>query len=174
MPITPPAKEVAWLSRQKKTPTWSARRQDFSPCRVDDAWVAVGDEASRWQVHRYDLSQSFGELAELGTQFASDLASWVRARGGRDGQPFLLGPDGRPDLQINACLGSAKWRNLSERSRRSYTYSLKVWLNFLLTRGVNWWRASEDDAEEFVFWRLTDPRTLDGCRPVLSHGTWPR
>lgn len=32
-----------------------------------------------------------------------------------------------------------------------------MWLNFLLTRGVNWWEASEDDAEQFFFWRLTDP-----------------
>lgn len=121
----------------KRMSFWPARHQDFSPYRVDNAWMAVGDEASRWQVYRYDLSQSFGELADLGTQFASDLTSWVKARGGRDGQPFLLGPDGRPDLRINACLGSANWRNLSERSSRSYTYSLKVWLNFLLTRGVN-------------------------------------
>ena len=28
----------------------------------------------------------------------------------------------------------------------------------LLTRGVNWRDASEDDAEEFMFWRLTDPQ----------------
>lgn len=32
-----------------------------------------------------------------------------------------------------------------------------VWLNFLLTRDVNWWEATEDDAEEFLFWRVTDP-----------------
>ncbi len=120
--------------------------------------MAAGDEAARWQVHHYDFGRSFGELAELGTQFAPDLTSWVKARGGRDGQPFFLGPDGWPDLRINACLASAKWRKLSERSSRSYTYSLKVWLNFLLTRGVNWWEAGEDDAEEFVFWRLTDPQ----------------
>jgi site-specific recombinase XerD len=110
-----------------------------------------------WQVHRYDFSQSFGELADLGKRFAPDLASWARAWGARDGQQFLLAPDGRPDLRINACLASVKWRRLSERSSRDYTYSLRVWLNFLLTLGVNWWEAGEDDAEEFVFWRLTDP-----------------
>ncbi|WP_331748715.1 site-specific integrase (plasmid) [Streptomyces chartreusis] len=86
-----------------------------------------------------------------------DLESWAKARGGRDGQRFLLGPNGRPDLRINACLGSAKWRILAERTARDYTYSLVVWLNFLLTQGVNWWEAVEDDAEEFLFWRVTDP-----------------
>lgn len=32
-----------------------------------------------------------------------------------------------------------------------------VWLNFLLTCGAEWWEATGDHAEEFVFWRLTDP-----------------
>lgn len=32
-----------------------------------------------------------------------------------------------------------------------------LWLNFLETRGQQWWTASADDAEEFEFWRLTDP-----------------
>lgn len=63
-----------------------------------------------------------------------------------------------PDLRINECLGSAKWRNLSEATRTSYGYSLVVWLNFLLVRDVEWWLATEDDAEEFVFWRMSDPR----------------
>jgi site-specific recombinase XerD len=121
--------------------------------------VVVGrrDEAWCWQVHHYDFGQSFGELAALGERFAPDYASWVRAWGGRHGQLFLLGPDGRPDLRVNACLTSAKWRRLSERSSTAYVYSLGVWLNFLLMRGVSWWEASEDDAEEFFFWRLTDP-----------------
>ncbi|MBT2405864.1 MULTISPECIES: site-specific integrase [unclassified Streptomyces] len=114
-------------------------------------------DALRWQVHRYDLARSVGELAEFVSGFAPDLAAWTKARGGREGQRFLLGPDGRPDLRINVCLGSAKWRNLAERSSRDYTYSLTVWLNFLLTRDVDWWEAGEDDAEEFLFWRVTDP-----------------
>lgn len=117
-----------------------------------------GESADRcWQVHRYDSDVSFGELGELLSSFTSDLASWMKARGGRDGQRFLLGPDGRPDLRVNACLASAKWRKLADRSSRDYTYSLAVWLNFLLTQDVNWWEAGEDDAEEFLFWRLSDP-----------------
>lgn len=116
-----------------------------------------GSGACCWQVHRYDFGRDLGELASLVSSFALDLESWAKALGCRDGQQFILGPDGRPDLRINACLDSAKWRNLSERTARDYTYSVVVWLNFLLTRGVNWWEAVEDDAEEFLFWRVTDP-----------------
>ncbi|MEU8967485.1 site-specific integrase, partial [Streptomyces sp. NPDC048491] len=86
-----------------------------------------------------------------------DLASWLRERGGRDGQRFLIGPDGYPDLRINAFLASAKMRNLADLTNRDYAYSLALWLNFLLTCGRRWWEATEEDAEEFQFWRLTDP-----------------
>ncbi|MGW2463111.1 integrase [Streptomyces sp. NPDC001761] len=46
---------------------------------------------------------------------------------------------------------------LAETTNRDYAYSLGVWLNFLVTRGVRWWEATEDDAVEFQFWRMTDP-----------------
>lgn len=62
---------------------------------------------------------------------------------------------------MNACLASPKWRSLGALTARDYTYSLVVWLNFLLTTGVNWWEASEDQAEEFLFWRVTDPANED-------------
>jgi site-specific recombinase XerD len=75
-----------------------------------------------------------------------------------DGQRFLIGPDGRPDERVNAFLASPRMRNRAENTSRAYAYSLGVWLNFLLAAGLNWWEASEDEAEAFQFWRLTDPR----------------
>ncbi|WP_433858470.1 site-specific integrase [Streptomyces kronopolitis] len=76
----------------------------------------------------------------------------------------MLGPDGRPDLRVNACLASPKWRNLGFRTERDYTYSVGVWLNFLLAMGVNWWEATEEDAQEFLFWRVTDPENEDSIQ----------
>jgi site-specific recombinase XerD len=110
-----------------------------------------------WQLHRYDLDRTFGDLAEVLGCFSSDLPSWTRGLGGRDRQQFLIGPDGRPDLRVNACLASPKWRSLDPLSQRDYGYSLVVWLNYLLTVGVNWWDATDEDAQEFLFWRVTDP-----------------
>ncbi|MFD5063820.1 tyrosine-type recombinase/integrase [Streptomyces sp. NPDC058394] len=114
-------------------------------------------EARVWQLHRYSFDRCFGELDGPLSGFGPDLASRGGALGVRDGQRFLLDPSGRPDLRVNACLASAKWRNLGERSQRDYTYSIGVWLNFLVALGINWWDAVEEDAEEFLFWRVTDP-----------------
>ncbi len=115
------------------------------------------DGARRWQVYRYEVDRSSDALVGLVGSRSPDLASWARQLGMRSGQRFLIGPDGRPDLRINACLGSPKWRNLSERTNRDYAYSVGVWLNYLLPFGVSWWDASEHEAEEFLFWRVTDP-----------------
>ncbi|MET8326956.1 hypothetical protein [Streptomyces sp. NPDC005181] len=46
---------------------------------------------------------------------------------------------------------------MRERTSRDYTYSVGVWLNYPLPSGINRWEAVEDDAEEFFFWRVTDP-----------------
>ncbi|MER5853752.1 hypothetical protein ABT126_44480 [Streptomyces sp. NPDC002012] len=121
----------------------------------------MGENGARcWQVHRYDVGRSFHGLDELLPGVAPDLAARARDLGVRDGQRFMIGPDGRPDIRVNACLGSVKWRNLGERTYRDYTYSVGVWLNHLVPLQVNWWDAVEDDAEEFLFWRVTDPANV--------------
>jgi site-specific recombinase XerD len=91
----------------------------------------------------------------------ADVVAWAEGLGARPGQRFLIGPDGRPDLRVNACLASPKWRNLRERTRRDYTYSVGLWLNYLVPLQVNWWEASSDVAEEFMFWRMSDPSNPD-------------
>jgi site-specific recombinase XerD len=90
--------------------------------------------------------------------FAPDLANWAQAWRGQDGQPFLIGPDGRPDLRVNGFFAAPRMRNRSALTNKIYSYSLGVWLNFLLGQGRRWWEATEEDAEEFRFWRMTDPR----------------
>jgi site-specific recombinase XerD len=90
-------------------------------------------------------------------EFGPDLGTWASRLGVRDGQRFVLGPTGLPDTRINACLASPTWRNLGARTEPNYTYSIGVWLNFLLALGINWWEAVEEDVQEFLFWRVTDP-----------------
>ena len=110
-----------------------------------------------WCVHRFDLQRSWDALLDGVVQDESDVGAWARRLGVRDGQRFLLGPRGFPDTRVNSFLASARMRNLAETTQRDYAHSLALWLNFLETRGTRWWDASIEDAEEFQFWRLTDP-----------------
>ena len=122
-----------------------------------------------WQVHRYDFARWREDRpAELGS-YPPDLESWAGAYGERDGQRFLIGPDGRPDERVNAYLASPKMRNRAENTNKAYAYSLGVWLNFLLSTGLNWWEAGDDEVEAFQFWRLTDPRNGQ----ILAIGSYP-
>jgi hypothetical protein len=110
-----------------------------------------------WHVYRCDLdtaaSYDAGEIAS----HTKDLhAAAVRLRF-RNGQLFLIGPGGFPDLCVNAFLGSPRMRNLAETTNRDYAHCLALWLNFLAAQGCRWQDATRDDAEEFEFWRLTDP-----------------
>jgi integrase len=80
------------------------------------------------------------------------------------GQPFLLGPDGRPDVRVNAFFTSRRMRARSPLTWRKYAYALGLWLNFLLAVDRSWDTATGDDAEHFKEWRLTDqpnPRPVE-------------
>ncbi|WP_432172055.1 hypothetical protein [Streptomyces sp. 1222.5] len=106
-----------------------------------------------WHVYRYDLERPALNLPQGLSLYAPDLRTWIEKLGGRRGQRFLLGPDGLPDLRVNAFFASPTMRNLTDLTNRDYAYSLALWLNFLLVLGRDWWEATEDDATEFQFWR---------------------
>ncbi|MCV7288150.1 site-specific integrase [Mycolicibacterium wolinskyi] len=113
--------------------------------------------AARWRIHRYRFDLPDGDVPAVLASRSETLPELIKAVGGRDGQRFLLGPNGFPDLRVNDFLGSARMRNMAQTSNRDYATSLALWLNFLSTRGQEWFTASVDDVEEFQFWRLTDP-----------------
>jgi len=76
-------------------------------------------------------------------------------------QPFLIGPDGRPDVRVNGFFASPGMRNRSVLTWRKYSESVAMWLNFLHVLGVSWDEATEDDAENFKEWRVTSPNNPD-------------
>jgi len=110
-----------------------------------------------WEVFQYDLGRPWPDLPLELSGARPDLATWARELGIRDNQRFLIGPAGFPDLRVNAFLASPRMRSLAETTQRDYAHSLALWLNFLHVTDQVWWEAGEDDAEEFKFWRLTDP-----------------
>ncbi|MEV5404595.1 site-specific integrase [Streptomyces albidoflavus] len=109
-------------------------------------------------------------MGELLGEVLSGRARRTCMSGVHDGQRFVIGPDGRPDLRVNWCLGSAKWRRMAWRTQRDYAYSLLVWLNYLITVGVDWWDADGEVASEFLFWRVTDPANEE----TVETGTFAR
>lgn len=129
---------------------------------IEKGCVGVG--AGSWTVHRFDLERSWPELGDGFAGGFGDVGAWARRLGVRDGQWFLLGPKGFPDVRVNRFLASAKFGVLAETTRRDYVYSLALWLGFLESRGCVWWQADEEHAEEFEFWRLTDPANVSTVR----------
>jgi integrase len=85
----------------------------------------------------------------------------------REGQPFLLCPDGRSDRRLNGWFSSAEMRPLGLLTWKKYATSLRVWLNFLEVMGVAWDRASPELVEAFKVWRIQDP----GNRRRVQPGT---
>ncbi len=84
------------------------------------------------------------------------LATWSE-RGRISRQPFLIAPDGRADPRINAFFASPRMRSKSPLTWSKYAQSLAMWLNFLQVVGSTWDEATDEDAENFKEWRMTEP-----------------
>ncbi len=87
-----------------------------------------------------------------------DLEAREAALSIRPGQPFLLGPDAMPDLDVLEFFRSRSFRVLAADSQDSYALDLRLFLSFLSEQGVDWRNAKESDLEDFEFWRRRDRR----------------
>ena len=74
------------------------------------------------------------------------------------GQPVLLPPSRRPDVNVLRYLTSGSFRKLSLQTQSSYAKDLKLYFTFLDTQGKTWEGAAEEDLENYEFWRRRDPR----------------
>lgn len=92
-------------------------------------------------------------LAELGNLGAREDALSIRP-----GQPFLLGPGGKPDVDVLEFFRSRSFRVLAPDSQDSYALDLRLFLSFLSGQGLDWRTASESDLEDFEHWRRRDGR----------------
>ena len=121
-------------------------------------------EQSRWRVFFYDLDRVWPDFADPLAECFTDLSGWIRSHGGVSGQPFVLGPDGRPDRRVNAFFSAPRIRALDADTWRKYAYALGLWLNFLEVRRVAWDHATPEDVEAFKVWRMADDRNPDRVR----------
>lgn len=121
-------------------------------------------EPGSWVVFRYDVECPIGTVDDPLLVAHAEMLESLAGRGRRHDQPFLLGPDGRPDERINAFFASPRMLSRSPLTWKKYAQSVGMWLNFLLVLGRRWDEASEDDAEYFKEWRLSEssnPRLVE-------------
>lgn len=134
--------------------------------------MVIDKTLHRWRAFRCEPHRSWPPLSEPLAAHFETLGALLEQYGVRDGQYFLLGPDGRPDLSINAFLSSSAMRVLSEGTNRKYAYSLAIWLNFLHQRypGRPWYQATSADVADLKFWRMSDVRNERRVTGATWHG----
>jgi integrase len=106
-----------------------------------------------WHLDFYDEARPFASVQDLG--LTVDVLALARSNGAREGTPFFVSPDGRPDARLNRFWREPSVRTLARESQRRYAYSLKVWLNFLHAYGVEWDQAGPDTVAAFKEWRMS-------------------
>jgi len=67
--------------------------------------------------------------------------------------PVLIAPDGGCDVRLCAFLSSPHFARLSMSTRTSYAADLRMWLEYLDSRGKAWPEASPHDVNTYWLWR---------------------
>lgn len=88
-----------------------------------------------------------------------EVAQWQRERalGLTAGLPFLLRPDGSPDIDVLAFCASPTFKLLTEQTRESYAKDLRLFLSFLDSQSIDWREATWSDLLDYEHWRRRDP-----------------
>lgn len=93
---------------------------------------------------------------------AQSLAAREQALGLLPSGPFLLRPDGTPDVDVLAFFASSSFKLLSEQTRLSYAKDLRLFLSFLKSQSTPWRESTQADLLDFEHWRRRDP--VNPCR----------
>jgi integrase len=126
--------------------------------------------AAGWRVFFVDPSQRPARSDPLDFRFADRLPDLLRSHDRVPGQPFLLGPAGRPDQRVNAFFSCYPMTARDPDTWRKYAYALGMWLNFLAARAVSWDDTVPEDVEAFKYWRMADERNPRRVAPGTLTG----
>lgn len=69
------------------------------------------------------------------------------------GTPVLVGPDGNCDVRLTKFFLSPHFSRLRLTSKKSYAQDLRLWIEYLDSRGRDWSQATPDDVNTFWLWR---------------------
>ena len=119
------------------------------------------DDSSRWRLcWARQPSWPCTAKSEVLADFP-DIAAREAALGIRPGQPFLLAPDGRPDVEVLEFFRSAAFQSLAAGSQESYAPDIQLFLSFLSVQGIDWRAATFEHLADYEFWRRRDQQNPD-------------
>ncbi|MFD9758810.1 integrase [[Kitasatospora] papulosa] len=125
---------------------------------------------STWQVVRVPDPGQWGTLPPEGVLGVRDLPEAVGRIGLKPGDPVFVRPGGMVDADLLDFVRSDIFRKLERESKRNYSTDMRLLLNFLSSRDVEWRQATRQDLEDFRDWRCDAPEN-----PERISGTkWDR
>jgi hypothetical protein len=130
-----------------------------------------GDPGVMWR-----LGRSLPERVGRGeaSRGEAELIGRERALGLRPGQPFLLRPDGVPDVDVLGYFASPSFGLLSDQTQLSYAKDLRLFLSFLEGRGADGARPPSMTLWTMSSGAVAMSGTRDGCRRASSLGSGRR
>jgi site-specific recombinase XerD len=99
----------------------------------------------------------------------TDLAAAEDDLGITPRTPIFVRPDLTLDDRLCQFVHRSKFRSLAPATRESYALDIRLLLNFLALRGVDWSEACADDVEAFEHWRRRhrdNPSRISGAKWV--------
>lgn len=83
----------------------------------------------------------------------ADISGKETALGMPIGTPVLVGPDGACDVRLTKFFLSPHFGRLRASTKKSYAQDLRLWIEYLDSRGRDWSQATPDDVSTFWLWR---------------------
>ncbi|MGW0770275.1 site-specific integrase [Streptomyces sp. NPDC002676] len=75
----------------------------------------------------------------------------------KPGDPVFVRPDGMVDADLLDFVRSSTFRNMERESKRNYSTDMRLLLEFLSSRNVEWRQATQQDLGDFRDWRCEAP-----------------
>ncbi|MFF4941960.1 integrase [Streptomyces rubiginosohelvolus] len=88
----------------------------------------------------------------------------------KPGDPVFVRPDGLVDAGLLDFAQSNPFKKLERESKRNYSTDIRLLLEFLSSRGVEWREATQQDLDDFRNWRCEAPQNPER----ISGAKWDR
>lgn len=69
------------------------------------------------------------------------------------GTPILISPSGNCDIRLSRFFSSPHFSRLRSSTKKSYAGDLRMWIEYLDSRGKDWSQATADDVTVYWLWR---------------------